>query len=227
MNTKNGFYLPLVVLSLRSNPSPSVFARPFRLGGRRSNLGCSIGDFNHNRTEPENNISPGLVRGLKQLPKVAAMGMVLFALALIVTACGQTQGQAPMVRPTWIEPQVSGTTVSILASEVEKNTIVHFRIPAATGGSLTFMAYTLDGKMQVRANVCPPCRSTSFSLSGDTLVCNTCATVFNAKNGEGISGNCVNYPKAAVAYENSNGNLNMNADALVTAYQNTLQPGLP
>ena len=228
MNTKNGFYLPLVVLSLRSNPSPSVFARPFRLGGRRSNLGCSIGDFNHNRTEPENNISPGLVRGLKQLPKVAAMGMVLFALALIVTACGGGGGaQAQTVSPTWITAQVSGSTVSIPASEVEKNTIVHFRIPASTGGSLTFMAYTLDGKMQVRANVCPPCRSTSFSLSGDTLVCNTCATVFNAKNGEGISGNCVNYPKAAVAYETNNGNIMMNADALVTAYQNTLEAGLP
>ena len=166
----------------------------------------------------------GFSKGLKQLPKVAAMSMILGALALIITACSS---QAPMVKPSWIEPQVSGKTVSILASEVEKDTIVHFRIPAATGGSLTFMAYTLDGKIQARADVCPPCRSTSFSLSGDTLVCNTCATVFNAKTGEGISGACVNYPKAAIAYETNNGSIVMNADALVTAYQNTLQAGLP
>ena len=164
-------------------------------------------------------------RSFRQLPKVAAMGMVLFTLALIVTACGG--GQAPMVRPTWIEPQVSGKTVSILASEVEKNTMTHFIIPASTGGSLTFMAYNLDGKIQVRADVCPPCRSTSFSLSGDILVCNTCSTTFEAKTGEGISGNCVNYPKAAIAYENNNGNIVMNADALVTAYQNTIEAGQP
>ncbi len=155
--------------------------------------------------------------------KVAAMGMILGALALVVTACGGSQ----MVKPTWITPQVSGKTVSILTSEVEKNTMTHFRIPAATGGSLTFMAYKLDGKIQARADVCPPCRSTSFSLSGDTLVCNTCSTVFDAKTGDGISGACVNYPKAAIAYENSNGNIVMNADTLVTAYQNTLEAGLP
>lgn len=159
-----------------------------------------------------------------QLPKVAAMSILLSALALIITACS---GQAPMVRPTWIEPQVSGKTVSIPVSEVEKNTMTHFRIPAATGGSLTFMAYMLDGKIQVRANVCPPCRSTSFSLSGDTLVCDRCSTVFNAVNGDGISGACVDYPKAAVAYEINNGNIVMNADALVTAYQNTIEAGQP
>ena len=165
-------------------------------------------------------------QGLKQLLKVAAMGMILGTLALIVTACSNGS-QAQTISPTWITPQVSGTTVSILSSEVEKNTMTHFRIPAATGGSLTFMAYKLDGKIQVRADVCPPCRSTSFSLSGDILVCDTCSTKFKATTGEGISGACVNYPKAAIAYENSNGNLNMNADAMVTAYQNTIAAGLP
>ncbi len=165
-------------------------------------------------------------QGLKQLPRAAAMGMILGALALIVTACS-SGGQAQTISPTWITPQVSGKTVSISASEVEKNTIVHFRIPASTGGSLTFMAYKLDGKIQVRADVCPPCRSTSFSLSGDILVCDTCSTKFKATNGEGISGACVNYPKAAIAYETTNGNMVMNADALVTAYQNTIAPGQP
>ena len=170
-------------------------------------------------------------KGFKQLPKVAAMGMLLVALALIVTAScaffSGSGGQAPLIRPTWIEPQVSGKTVSIPVSEVEKNTMTHFRIPAATGGSLTFMAYTLDGKIQVRADVCPPCRSTSFSLSGEVLICDTCSTKFNAVNGDGISGACVNYPKAAIAYENANGNIVMNGDAMVTAYQNTIAPGQP
>ena len=170
----------------------------------------------------------GFARGLR-VPSIAAVGMILGALALIVTACGGSGGsaQAQTFKPTWITPQVSGTTVSIVANEVEKNTMTHFRIPASTGGSLTFMAYKLDGKIQVRADVCPPCRSTSFSLSGDTLVCNTCSTVFNAKDGAGISGACVNYPKAAIVYETNNGNIVMNADALVTAYQNTIAAGLP
>lgn len=158
-------------------------------------------------------------------PRTVAGIMVVSALALLATACGG-QAQAA-IKPTWITPQVSGNTVSIPVSEVDKNTIVHFKVPDAGGAAMAFMAYNFSGETYARANVCPPCRSISFSLVGDTLVCDTCGTVFDAKTGDGKSGGCVAFPKADVAFQVSNGNLVMNVDQMTTAYQNTLAAGRP
>jgi nitrite reductase/ring-hydroxylating ferredoxin subunit len=145
-----------------------------------------------------------------------------------------TPSQAPAAVPKpagpikakWIEPQVDGDTVSIPQSEVENNWNVHFKVDIQ-GSTETFMAYVLDGKIYVRANVCPPCRSIGYSLDKDVLVCDRCATRFKAKSGDGIDGACVNYPKALVPYEIAGGSLAMKKDDLVVAYQNTLKPGLP
>jgi nitrite reductase/ring-hydroxylating ferredoxin subunit len=152
--------------------------------------------------------------------------LLLSALGLALTSCSTGQAQAA-IKPTWITPQVSGKTVTIPVSDVQNDSIVHFKITDANGGSTTFMAYILGGTTYARADVCPPCRSTSFSLVGNTLVCDTCGTVFDAKTGDGLSGGCVSYPKADVAFQVSNGNLVMNADQMATAYQNTLTPGRP
>lgn len=130
------------------------------------------------------------------------------------------------IKAGWIEPQVNGETVSIPQSEVEKNWNVHFKVDVQ-GSTETFMAYLLDGKIYVRANVCPPCRSIGYSLDKDILVCDRCATRFKAKSGDGIDGACVNYPKASVAYEVTGGNIVMKKSDLLVAYQNTLKPGLP
>jgi nitrite reductase/ring-hydroxylating ferredoxin subunit len=93
---------------------------------------------------------------------------------------------------------------------------------------MTFMAYDLSGEIYVRANICPPCRSTGFSLQQSTLVCDTCGTVFDAKTGAGINGACVGYPKSAVAYEIRDGSIVMKGSDLLAAYQDTVnqtQPG--
>jgi uncharacterized Zn ribbon protein len=90
-----------------------------------------------------------------------------------------------------------------------------------------FMAYVLNDKIQVRASTCPPCRGKTYTLDGNTLVCDVCATTFKADMGIGIAGACVNYPKASVAYETVDGNLVMKISDLTVAYQNTLKAGLP
>lgn len=90
-----------------------------------------------------------------------------------------------------------------------------------------FMAYVLDNVIYIRASSCPPCRGKTYTLDGNTLVCDVCATTFNAKTGIGIAGACVNYPKASVPYTVAEGNLIMKINDLTTAYQNTLKPGLP
>ncbi|MFC1968786.1 Fe-S-containing protein [Chloroflexota bacterium] len=130
------------------------------------------------------------------------------------------------IKATWIEPQVDGDTVSILLNEIKDNWNIHFKLDTS-GGDENFMAYTVEGETYVRANVCPPCRSVGFSLSKDTLICDSCRTTFKAKTGDGISGACVSFPKAAVPFEISDGQVVMRGNDLQVAYQNTIEPGLP
>jgi nitrite reductase/ring-hydroxylating ferredoxin subunit len=102
--------------------------------------------------------------------------------------------------------------------------MTHFRM-ATPGGQEVFMAYKLAGTYYVRASICPPCRSQSFSLTGETLVCDSCGTVFNARTGAGVSGACVNYPKTTAAFQSSGGTLTVKTVDLINAYNETLKPG--
>ncbi|MFC1919715.1 Fe-S-containing protein [Chloroflexota bacterium] len=198
-----------------------------------------------------------LRKGRKQLLQIAVMSVLLFALILGVAACGGQEAQGSEktttttikvssnnnttttskvdnrknvqwpVKATWITPEVSGGSVSIPVAEVENNTIVHFKVADSRGSELAFMAYDVGGQLNIRANVCPPCRSIGFSLDKDTLICDSCRTTFEAKTGEGIAGACVAFPKAQVMYEIENGKAVMNTGDMITAYQNTVESGLP
>jgi nitrite reductase/ring-hydroxylating ferredoxin subunit len=157
------------------------------------------------------------------------IGALLLSLALIIVGCsGPTSNPTPSgpIKATLIEPQVTGDIVSIPVSEVENNWNVSFKVETQDG-NMNFMAYVLDGEIYVRANVCPPCQSTGFSLDEAVLICDRCATTFNAQTGVGIKGACVNFPKASVPYEIKNGNIVMNSTDLITAYKDTLEPGWP
>ena len=177
------------------------------------------------------------------------IGVVLVSLILIFTACATpTPTPAPNPTPapppppvltpnpnpkpsgpieaTWIEPQLDGNTASIPVSEVEDNWNIHFKLETEDG-KMNFMAYILDGEIYVRANVCPPCQSVGFSLdeNEDILICDRCATIFDAGTGAGLEGACVDYPKASASYEISDGNLIIKGSDLLGAYQETLLPG--
>ena len=187
--------------------------------------------------------------------KKIAVGAILVSLILIVVACAGPSSSTPTPTPApttpkpvpapaptptptptpakkpsgpitaeWIEPQVSGDTVSIPVGEVEGYWNTHFKLEMK-GKEMNFMAYILDGKVHVRANVCPPCRSIGFSLSEDILVCDRCATTFEAETGDGIQGACVNYPKASVSYEIADDKIVMKEGDLIAAYDETLRRG--
>ena len=163
----------------------------------------------------------------KQMLRRIMIGALLLSLALVIAGCSGSGGTpSGPIEATWIEPQVAGDTISIPVSEVENNRNVHFKVETQDG-NMTFMAYMLDVEIHVRANVCPPCHSIGFSLDGDILVCDRCATKFNAQTGAGISGACVNYPKASVPYEVADGNIVTNSTDLITAYQDTIEAGWP
>jgi len=157
--------------------------------------------------------------------KKTMLGLVLLAMILSTAACSSSNPQSnEPIKATWIEPQVAGDTVSIPVSEVENNWNVHFNLKTQ-GGDMNFMAYIVGGEIFVRANVCPPCRSIGFSLEEAVLICDRCATTFKAETGEGIEGACVDFPKASVPYEVSNGNVAMKGTDLIAAYEDTLEPG--
>lgn len=157
------------------------------------------------------------------------IGATLLFLVVSITACSgnsdNTQSSSS-IEPTWIQAEVTDNTVSISLNEVETNRMSHFTVNTSSG-EMDFMAYELSGETYVRASICPPCYSRSFALKGDTLVCDTCGTVFDAKTGTGIKGACLNYPKASVPYEITGNSIIMGVDDLLTAYNNTLEPGLP
>ena len=156
------------------------------------------------------------------------VGVLLLSLALVIAGCsgsGDTTPTGP-IKATLIVPQVTDGVVAIPESEVESNRNVRFKVETPDR-DMNFMAYVLNGEIYVRANVCPPCQSIGFSLDETILVCDRCATKFRAQTGEGISGACVDYPKASVTYEISGGDIVMNSTDLITAYQDTLEPGWP
>ena len=126
------------------------------------------------------------------------------------------------IKEVWIDPKVSGNTVSIAENDVKNNWNNAFKI-VNNGATLNFMAYVMNGEIQVRANVCPPCRSIGYNLTpNDVLVCVTCGTSFKAVDGSGIQGACVKFPKAGIQYKVENGNLVMSVNDLVNAYQKTV-----
>lgn len=153
--------------------------------------------------------------------------LVLALLVILSTGCtnSDTQSSEP-IKAEWITVRVAGDIVSIPVSEVGNNKMVHFE-SGTLGGDMAFMVYKVAGKIDVRANACPPCGSVGFSLQRDILVCDTCKTTFNAKTGDGIEGACVDFPKASVPHEIKENSIVMKSDDLEAAYQSTLNPGWP
>jgi len=169
------------------------------------------------------------------------VGAILLLVILTVVACASpdstpastaTQEATPNPKPsgpikaTWIETQADGDTVYTPVSEVEDNWNTNFKLDTQ-GGSINFMAYVVDGEIFVRSNVCPPCGSVGFSLDDDILICDRCATTFKAKTGDGIKGACVDFHKASVPYEITDGDIVMSTDDLLAAHENTIKPGWP
>ncbi len=109
-------------------------------------------------------------------------------------------------------------------SEIQKNKIVKFTYNTGSG-NISFMTYGLNNQTQVRADICVPYRSEDYALQDDTLVCNTCCTVYSAQTGIGMSGACVNHTKASVAYSVVDGNLVLKTRTLLKHTSTRLSRG--
>jgi nitrite reductase/ring-hydroxylating ferredoxin subunit len=160
----------------------------------------------------------------KWLWLVAAV--VSLSLVIGLAGCAGTSVAADPISPKWVQAFPDGDSITLPLADVENYGNVHFKVTSG-GDTAAFMAYQGTDGIVVRANVCPPCRSQGFSLAGDVLVCDTCATTFEADTGDGIQGACVDFPKAEVAYTTVGGNVVMTKADLFQAYQNTNNPGRP
>lgn len=138
------------------------------------------------------------------------------ALALLLVGVVAVLGYAAYDRAT-----CAGSGLGRSCHRTSSDKIVHFTV-TAEDARMTFTAYELAGQVYVRAAICPPCRSESFSLKKDTLVCNTCGTEFRASDGQGTSGACKGYPKAEVAHTIAGDRLTMNVVDLVAELRLTL-----
>jgi len=151
---------------------------------------------------------------------------------LCVAACaptsesqaGATQTKVGPIAGTWMDVEVEGESVILPLDEVVAVGNAHFSL-TLDERKMDFMAYVLGDVLHVRANACPPCRSVGYALDGDTLVCDMCQTTFEAGDGSGIEGACVDYPKAAADYSIEGGLIVMTSDELVRAYDETLVAG--
>jgi len=167
----------------------------------------------------------------KLIRKIALAVIAASLLTIVLGSCSSappaTNSLIPAGKPAnpikqvTIDVQTTDDTVVIPLENVTSNLNTRFKM-ATDEGEMTFMAYVWDGKLEVRADICPPCRSRSFTLAKGTLVCDACGTVFNAINGQGIRGACVAYPKESAAYQISASNIIVEKANLVTAYKNTL-----
>ncbi len=164
-------------------------------------------------------------RGIKSISMIVVIVIILFTIITSTAGCGNNNSEP--ILAAWVTVSETSETVSIPVSVVNDNKMVHFLLEEGSNGEIAFMVYELNKEIYVRSNVCPPCRSVGFSLQEDILVCDTCATTFNAKTGDGIKGACVDFPKASVPYEIEDETIIMKQNDLIASYQNTIEPGRP
>lgn len=148
-----------------------------------------------------------------KLPMILAVLVIVLAAAVIFSMSRpQTQAAVnyfgePVVAPrsyvgkfismTTVEPVVEEGKVKIDLAELEKNSIVYFELENNEGTMVPLMAYiTPSGRVFAGSSMCEPCRGRTFSLAGETLVCDVCRTTYTIEDHKFISGatSCGQYP---------------------------------
>jgi hypothetical protein len=102
-----------------------------------------------------------------------------------------------VVSGPYITPTVTQDQIIISFDEVESSGIVNFDIENNEGTLVPMMAYiTPSGRLFAGSSMCEPCRGRTFSLAGETLVCDTCRTTYDIETHEFIKGAivCGQYP---------------------------------
>ncbi|KUO51659.1 MAG: hypothetical protein APF76_13555 [Desulfitibacter sp. BRH_c19] len=74
--------------------------------------------------------------------------------------------------------------------------------------SLPLMSYiSPTGRLVTAISFCEPCRSQSFHIKGEEIICDSCNTKWDLATLDGISGGCLNYPPEEIDYQVDDGNI--------------------
>ena len=85
----------------------------------------------------------------------------------------------------------------------------------ANGKSIPLTAFVQpDGKVMVAISYCEPCKGSTFHISGNLIICNTCGTTWDLQTLKGISGGCQAYPPQALTYSLDGDNLEIQQSTL-------------
>jgi len=113
--------------------------------------------------------------------------------------------QQPIVSPNFSYPNSPLRMVSAKATvrdgkiiipldQLKKNKLLKFKYKTEIK-TLPLLAYiSEEGKVITAVSVCEPCKSTTFHIKGEQLICNSCGTTWDIDNLSGVSGSCQKYP---------------------------------
>lgn len=105
------------------------------------------------------------------------------------------------VSMTVVETTIEGEWLTIPLAAVDEHGIVYFEVENDEGFQVPLMAYVgPSGQIFAGSSMCEPCRGRTFSLAGETLVCDTCRTTYTIEEHEFISGSpvCGKYPPVSM-----------------------------
>lgn len=126
--------------------------------------------------------------------------------------------QQQLVAQTPVQAVVTGGTIQIPLQAIEANKFI-ITTYAGGGRSLKLTSYIApSGKVITAVSICEPCRSETFHIAGNQLVCNACGTKWDLETLKGISGGCLNYPPDVLESTLENGNIVI-AESLVANWQ--------
>ena len=120
---------------------------------------------------------------------------------------------------TEVEPLIEDDMIKIPLAVVDGNSIVSFTVENDEGFAVPLMAYiTPSGRLFAGSSMCEPCRGRTFSLAGETLVCDTCRTTYTIENHQFITGStaCGAYPPVYMEPQVEDGTINIELDKVLS-----------
>lgn len=146
-------------------------------------------------------------------PRIFRPGQADSAGTSVVASRQDYAGKA--IQMTAVPSRVDGGEILVRLEDVVNNKLVAFSYASggdsgtqgSSGGpgvstswnssssEVPLLAYIApSGKLVVAVRICEPCRSTSFAIRGEELVCNACFTRWNLETLRGVWGGCTEYP---------------------------------
>ena len=124
-----------------------------------------------------------------------------------------------LISMTEVEPLIEDDMIKIPLAVVDGNSIVSFTVENDEGFAVPLMAYiTPSGRLFAGSSMCEPCRGRTFSLAGETLVCDTCRTTYTIENHQFITGStaCGAYPPVYMEPQVEDGTINIELDKVLS-----------